>query len=216
MNDGQHRLPAVVWDMGGIIYRYFTEVLLEEAADRGWPLQRIPFGPTGARPDDDYEAMSQGRIDEHDYLDVVHARLASLGIDVHIPSEIDWAQQARPTAIALLAALREAGHPQALLTNDATKWLGERWWETWAPARHFDAIVDVAQVGVRKPAPEPYRAGARRLGLAERDCLFVDDMVVNCRGAEAVGMRSHHVDIREPDASLQRLAERLQVDVAVG
>ncbi len=202
---------GAVWDLGGIIYRYFTEVLLDEAPARGWSLDGIPFGPTGRLPDPEYERMNDGQIDEPAYLDIVHGRLAAHGIDVHIPSEIDWPQQTRPAAIELLAALQTAGRPQALLTNDATSWLGERWWETWAPARYFDAIVDVATLGVRKPAPEPYLAGAERLGLPPQRCIFVDDMRVNCRGAEAVGMASHHVDVRDAEHSLSQLAERLGI-----
>ena len=209
-----HARPGVIWDLGGIIYRYFTEVLLAEAPTRGWALDGIPFGPTGRLPDPEYERMSDGHIDEHAYLDIVHARLATQGIDVHIPSEIDWPRQTRPEAIRLLAALQAADHPQALLTNDATRWLGQRWWETWAPAGYFDAIVDVATLGVRKPAPEPYRAGADRLGLQPHECLFVDDMRVNCRGAEAVGMASHHVDVAAPEHSLAQLADRLGVELA--
>lgn len=206
-------LPAIVWDMGGILYRYFTEVLLEWAPQRGWQIDDVALGPTSAVADPDYAAMMAGRIDEHEYLEIVRARLLRAGVDIDPTAVIDWPQQERRTAWHVISTAHRAGHPQALLTNDASKWLGERWWETWEPASWFDQLVDVTTIGVRKPAPEPYLAAASALELRPQDCLFVDDMVVNCQGAEAVGMASHHVDIREPDAALARLAERLGLDL---
>ncbi len=216
MSTGTSRpLPAVVWDMGGIMYRYFTEVVADLAAARGWPLDGVPLGPTGTSPDAAYEAMTQGRIDEPTYLEIVTERLRDIGVEVDLREEIHWPDQTRPRTWEVIAAVAAARHPQALLTNDATAWLGHGWWNSWEPAGWFDELVDVATVGVRKPAPEPYLAAADALGLPTSDCLFVDDMVVNCRGAEAVGMASHHVDIREADASLQRLARRLGLDQAL-
>jgi putative hydrolase of the HAD superfamily len=206
-------LPAVVWDMGGIMYRYFTEILLERAAVEGWDLAALPLGPTGRLPDPDYEAMDAGRIDESDYLGVVRRRLATAGIDLDPVTAIDWSTQYRPAAWRVIDAVRDAGHPQALLTNDATKWLGERWWDTWPGTGRFDVIIDVAELGVRKPAPEPYLAAAEAMGLAPGDCIFVDDLTVNCDGAEAVGMGSQRLDIRDPIASLDRLTSRIGVDV---
>lgn len=209
MTDAAAREPAVIWDMGGIIYRYFTEVLLDMAVAEGWDLAGVPLGPTGPVPDPDYEAMNQGRIDEPTYLAIVEERLRKAGVEIDVANAIDWTAQTRPWTWELVAAIDRAGHAQALLTNDATKWLGARWWETWDGREWFAAVVDVATIGVRKPAPEPYLASAEALALAPSSCLFVDDMVVNCAGAEAVGMQSHHVDIRTPEAALERLAERL-------
>jgi putative hydrolase of the HAD superfamily len=203
------RLPAVVWDMGGILYRYFTEVLVDWAPERGWDLTGIALGPTGPVEDPDYAEQMAGAIDEHTYLDRVRARLLAAGIDVDPTTAIHWPAQSRPATWRVVEAVHRAGHPQALLTNDASKWLGPSWWETWEPASWFDALVDVTTIGVRKPAPEPYLAAAAVLGLDPGDCVFVDDMVVNCAGAEAVGMGSVHLDIRDPQAAMDELAGRL-------
>jgi putative hydrolase of the HAD superfamily len=67
----------------------------------------------------------------------------------------------------------------------------------------------VVTVGPRKPSPEPYLAIADALGVPPEECLFVDDLPVNCRGAEAVGMRSHLFDITNPESSLNRLLDVL-------
>lgn len=201
-------LPALVWDMGGILYRYFTEVLVDMASAGQWP--DLVLGPT-VGVDEDYERMTMGEIDEHDYLAIVRQRLAAVGVDVDPVTSIDWPAQQRAVAWDVVTGAASQGRHQAVLTNDATKWLGEGWWETWHGAGHFAALVDVRRVGVRKPAPEPYLAAAEALGLEPTKCLFIDDMVVNCKGAEAVGMASHHVDIRHADDDLRALRDRLGI-----
>ena len=205
--------PALIWDMGGILYHYFTEVLLEMAPARGWELAGVPLGPTGEVADPAYERMLHGEIDEHDYLEEVRARLRAAGIDVDPVAAIDWHAHERRAAWEVVAAAHAAGHPQAVLTNDATRWLGERWWETWEPADWFDRMIDVATLGERKPAAGPYLAAARALDLPPGKCLFIDDLPVNCAGAEEVGMASQLLDVRDPQGSLDQLAKRLGLAV---
>ena len=54
-------------------------------------------------------------------------------------------------------------------------------------------------------------AAAERLGLSPTACLFVDDMHVNCDGAEAVGMQSHWFDITDSQNAVTGLLERLEL-----
>lgn len=203
------RLPHLVWDMGGIMYRYFTEVLLDVGAAQGWPLEALALGPTGRRPDPDYRRLLEGEIDEPEYLRVVVARLREHGIGFDPVRDIAWAENRRDAAWSAIAEIHAAGHRQAVLTNDASRWLGAGWREAWEPARWFDAMVDVVDVGVRKPAPEPYLAAAASLGVPPGKCLFIDDLPVNCRGAEAVGMAGMWFDVTDPEGSLGRLRERV-------
>lgn len=211
MSGSPRALPAVVWDMGGVMYRYFTEVLLDDAAARGVDLDVTPLGPTGPVVDVDYALMDAGEIDEGEYLARVRRRLAATGVAVDPVAAIDWSRQRRTVTWNLIEAIHDSSRPQGMLTNDASKWLGERWWETWPGIHLFDAVIDVVQLGVRKPAPGPYLAAAEALELPPEACLFVDDLRVNCEGAQAVGMASHHVDIRDPEGAIASLAARLGV-----
>ncbi len=155
--------------------------------------------------------MLDGEIDEPDYVAVVVDRLAAEGIEFDPPRDLRWDGHLRPETIATIDRLAGAGHSQAVLTNDASRWLGDGWWTTWEHADRFGAMIDVKTLGVRKPAPEPYLAAAAELRFAPSECLFVDDLPVNCRGAEAVGMRSHLFDITRPTDSLSSLEHRLGV-----
>lgn len=202
-------IEAVVWDMGGIFRRYFTEVLVDVGRDRGWPVHRMALGPTGEVPDPDYAAMDAGLVPEREYLGRVLARFADEDIDYDPRYDPDWESEDRPEVWALVRDLAASPLRQAVLTNDATAWLGERWWETWPPRSLFDAVVDVETIGVRKPAPEAFRHVLDVLGVQPSAAIFVDDMHVNCSGAEEVGMHSHWFDVRDPQRSVTALRERI-------
>lgn len=202
-------LPHVVWDMGGVMYRYWTELTLDVGGELGWPIHRIPLGPTGAIPDPDYERLAIGEIDESGYVPIVVARLAELGIKLDPQSDLRWQGQERPRTWETIGKIYAAGHRQMILTNDASRWLGAGWSTTWEHAAWFEAMIDAVNLDERKPHPRPYIAAAEALGVPAADCLFVDDLPVNCAGAETVGMKSHLFSITDPEGSMIRLEEQL-------
>lgn len=79
--------------------------------------------------------------------------------------------------------VRAAGLQTALLSNS---WGAEYPREGWDEL--FDAVVISGEVGLRKPEPGIYLLCARQLGLEPAQCVFVDDLSPNVRGAVAVGM----------------------------
>ncbi|HEX2072048.1 MAG TPA: HAD family phosphatase [Thermoleophilaceae bacterium] len=92
--------------------------------------------------------------------------------------------------IDLLADLRDRGLRTALLTNNVREW--EARWRAMLPEidEIFEVVVDSAFVGMRKPEPGIYHLTIERLGggLRPEDCIFVDDLAVNCDAARDLGM----------------------------
>jgi FMN phosphatase YigB (HAD superfamily) len=56
-----------------------------------------------------------------------------------------------------------------------------------AVAALFDVLVLGPAVGVHKPDPEVFRRTAALLGLDPQQCVVVDDLARNVRGARAAG-----------------------------
>jgi epoxide hydrolase-like predicted phosphatase len=93
-----------------------------------------------------------------------------------------------PMARAVRKA-KTSGLSTALLSNS---WGNEYPREGWEEM--FDVVVISGEVGMRKPEPEIFRLTAQRLGLPPSQCVFVDDLMPNVRGAVEVGMVGvHHV-----------------------
>jgi putative hydrolase of the HAD superfamily len=93
--------------------------------------------------------------------------------------------------IELMRELKASGLTMALLTNNVREW--EPLWRSMLPIDEiFEAVVDSAFVGCRKPEARIYELTLERIGMQAGDCLFIDDIGTNCEGAEAVGMKAIH------------------------
>jgi putative hydrolase of the HAD superfamily len=104
-----------------------------------------------------------------------------------------------PEMIELVADLRGRGLRTALLTNNVREW--ESRWRAKLPELDeiFEVVVDSAFVGMRKPEPEIYHLTVERLGggLRAEDCLFIDDMAINCDAARDLGMAAVQFETTE-------------------
>ncbi len=104
-----------------------------------------------------------------------------------------------PPMIDYMAELRGRGLRMALLTNNVREW--EPLWRAKLPELDeiFELVVDSAFVGMRKPERRIYELTLERLGdgLHAEECLFVDDLELNCEGARALGMTAVRFDNSE-------------------
>jgi epoxide hydrolase-like predicted phosphatase len=110
--------------------------------------------------------------------------------------------------MAMLAAVRNAraaGIRTGLISNS---W-GTRRYDRAMLEELFDGVVISGEEGIRKPAPEMYRLGAERAGVAPEACVYVDDLPFNLPPAEELGMATiHHVDTAATIAEMERLLDR--------
>jgi HAD superfamily hydrolase (TIGR01509 family) len=123
------------------------------------------------------------------------------GLTRSVMEQIRVAVPWRPGAMELLAELRAAGIPTALVTMSLRS-LAELVVESMSfPA--FDAIVSGDDVTHAKPHPEPYLRGAELLGVAIADCVALEDSEPGLASAVASGAVSigvpHMVPIPESD-----------------
>jgi putative hydrolase of the HAD superfamily len=79
--------------------------------------------------------------------------------------------------------MRGHGVRTALLSNSwGMDYPREEWDEI------FDATVISGEIGMRKPEPAIYRYAAEQLEVEPAQCVFVDDLGTNVKGAVGVGM----------------------------
>jgi putative hydrolase of the HAD superfamily len=186
---------AVICDFGGVLttplfhaFAAYQEEVGVPFEDMGRAIQAIAE-ETGRHPL--YE-LEKGRISEGEFIRSIEERLG-----VHLrgmrETYFDHLDPNEPM-IELMRGLRGRGLRMALLTNNVREW--EPHWRAKLPDvdEIFEVIVDSAFVGMRKPEPEIYELTLARLdgGLAAGDCLFVDDVEVNCETARSLGMHTVH------------------------
>jgi epoxide hydrolase-like predicted phosphatase len=204
---------AVISDFGGVLttpliesflaYQRETGIALE---DLGAAMGRLMEQDEGRHP---LFELEKGHMTEDEFtrrLGVELGRELSNMRDTYF----DHLHPNEPM-IAYLRGLRADGLRMALLTNNVREW--EPLWRAKLPdvEELFEVIVDSAFVGMRKPEAEIYELTLSRLGdgLRFEDCLFLDDIEVNCEAARELGMTAvRFVDndqaIAELEAALGR------------
>ena len=109
--------------------------------------------------------------------------------------------RAAPGMLGVLRNARRQGLRTALLSNS---WGADYDRDGWEEL--FDSVVISGEVGLRKPEPEIFLLTARRLGVEPEQCVFVDDLAINVRGATKVGMVGvHHTSVEATVEELEIL-----------
>ncbi|MFI2201361.1 HAD-IA family hydrolase [Streptomyces sp. NPDC020192] len=171
-------LQAVLFDMDGTLVD--TERLWWEAVEQvaGRPLTEAD------QPD------VLGRAVEHTaaWLGTATGRSAEdLAADLHreFADRVRTGTVPRPGALELLDALAAAGVPTALVTA-SPRAVAEVVLDALGAGR-FAASVTADDTARTKPAPDPYLAACRALGVDPAGCVAVEDTETGVASAEAAG-----------------------------
>jgi putative hydrolase of the HAD superfamily len=195
------RLHALIVDFGGVLTSPLQDSLAAwcradgvDAADfraviREW--LATPAGEDGV--DNPVHALERGELPALEFQRTLAARLRTVdGAAVNPEGLLDRMFAGFAPAPAMVEAVRlakSAGRSTALLSNS---WGNDYPRQGWSEL--FDAVVISSEVNLRKPDADIYLLTAQRLGVGPEQCVFVDDLEPNVRGAEAVGMVGvHHV-----------------------
>ena len=103
------------------------------------------------------------------------------GVVARVSASVPW----RPGAVELLAQLRAAGTPCALVTMSYQRFVAPVL--AALPPGTFATVVTGDTVTVGKPHPEPYLRAAAELGVRTQDCLAIEDSNTGATSAEAAG-----------------------------
>ena len=119
---------------------------------------------------------------------------------------------AYPDAAETLAALREAGHRTAILSNGTPAMLDTA--VNASGLTGFEDVLSVEEVGVFKPSPKVYRLVPERLGVPKEDTVFVSSNGWDAAGAAAFGFLAVWVNRRrEPVERVLGQPERVLSDL---
>ncbi len=210
---------ALILDFGGVISRtlFETHAITEQALalPAGSLTWRGPFDPAG---DPLWVAMQNNELTERDYWAQRTREVGALvGQDWTEMSEFVMAARGadpqaviRPEALAALDAAEAMGARMAILSNELDLFYGAQFRQKLPFMRRFDVVVDATYTHILKPDARAYHSCAKALGLAPKDCVFVDDQLRNIQGAEAVGMLTVLFDVQQPQQCFQQAIDLLK------
>ncbi|KAI0705830.1 HAD-like protein [Cytidiella melzeri] len=102
----------------------------------------------------------------------------------------------------------------ALNLKEEIRWLG---WEKGAVPPQlramFDDFCDSSEQGMRKPEHRFYLLACERNNIAPHEAVFLDDLGINLKAAQKLGMETIHVPIGGSLGALKKLEEKLGIDL---
>jgi putative hydrolase of the HAD superfamily len=186
-------IRALISDFGGVLTTPLAAGFLAYQEEAPISLEDLGRGMQAAAEvhgEHPLHSLERGEISEqefarrlgehlHDGFDL--ARLRELYFELIDPNQ---------RMIDFIGEQRRRGLRTALLTYNVREW--EPLWRAMLPELDeiFEIVVDSAFVGMRKPEPGIYELTVERLGggLTVEECLFVDDIELNCEAARELGM----------------------------
>jgi putative hydrolase of the HAD superfamily len=189
-------IEAVISDFGGVLTSPLIDTFKAFEESSGVSLESLGTAMAAIaleRGGNPLFELETGRMTEAEFLGSLGATLS-----VQLEREIRltgfgerYFEHLEPNhaMIEFMQELRGEGYKLAICTNNVREW--EPLWRAMLPVSElFDIVVDSAFVGARKPDPEIYELTLERLGVAAPAALLIDDIELNCKAAEELGIRS--------------------------
>ena len=187
---------TVIFDFGGVITSSPFEAFNRMEAQRGLPKDFVR-SVNARNPDDNAWAKferAECSATEFDALFAAEAR--ALGHELDGASVIGClAGDIRPDMVAALDDLKSRGFALGCITNNVPSGKGagmavsdEKAAAISAIMDRFDHVLESSKVGVRKPDPRIYAMMCEALAVAPSQCIYLDDLGINCKPAAAMGM----------------------------
>ena len=187
---------TVIFDFGGVITSSPFEAFNRMEAKNGLPKDFVR-SVNARNPDDNAWAKferAECSAAEFDTLFAAEAR--ALGHELDGASVIACLSgDIRPDMVAALDMLKSKGFGLGCITNNVPSGKGagmamsdEKAAAISAVMDRFDHIIESSKARVRKPDPCIYAMMCAALEVKPSQCIYLDDLGINCKPAAAMGM----------------------------
>jgi putative hydrolase of the HAD superfamily len=189
---------AVIFDFGGVITASPFEAFNRLEAERGLPRDFVR-SVNAANPDDNaWARFERSEIDAAAFDALFAAEAEALGHALDGAAVLAvLSGSLRPAMVAALDRLAAAGYRLACITNNVRAGHGagmsrsanrmDVYEQVFA---RFEHVIESSKAGVRKPDPRIYQMMCEHLGLEPAQCIYLDDLGVNCKPAAQLGMHA--------------------------
>jgi putative hydrolase of the HAD superfamily len=203
---------AVIFDFGGVITSSPFEAFNRLEAERGLPRDFVRRINT-INPDTNAWALfERAEIDAARFDELFATEARAQGHELEGSAVLAvLAGAVRPAMVVALDRLKAAGYRLGCITNNVPTGhgagmarSGDRADEMEQIFARFEHVIESSKAGVRKPDPRIYMMMCDHLGLAPAQCIYLDDLGINCKPAAALGM--HAIKVTSGEQALAELS----------
>mgnify|MGYP001551391593 FL=1 len=212
---------TVIFDFGGVITASPFEAFNRLEEERGLPrdfVRRV----NSADPDNNaWAKFERAEIDAGAFDTLFAEEARALGHELEGEAVLAViAGAVRPAMVAALDTLKDRGFTIACITNNVPG--GKMGVRGAGMTRSEEAAIEVADImarfahviesskaGVRKPDPRIYLMMCEKLGVEPAECIYLDDLGINCKPASQLGM--HAIKVTSGEQALADLSAALEM-----
>ena len=193
---------AVLFDLGGVVVGSPLAAIARYEIDRALPagfVNRVVVtsGASGA-----WARLERGELTLDAFYPAFEADCDAAGCRIsarELMRLVAESTEPRPAMLQAIRRIRGRGLLTAAVTNN---WITEDG-EAGVLRPYFDAFVESARTGLRKPDPRIFELACAALVITPRQAVLLDDIGANLKSARALGMTT--IKVVEPGAALAEL-----------
>jgi putative hydrolase of the HAD superfamily len=206
---------TVIFDFGGVITTSPFEAFNRMEAKRGLPKDFVRSVNTRNPNDNAWAKFERAECNIAEFDALFTAEAQALGQKLDGASVIACLSgDIRPAMVAALDLLKSKGFALGCITNNVPSGKGagmagsdEKAAAICAVMERFDHIIESSKAGVRKPDPRIYAMMCAALAVQPSQCIYLDDLGINCKPAAFMGMAA--IKVTSGDQALHDLGALL-------
>ncbi len=187
---------TIIFDFGGVITSSPFEAFNRLEDERGFP-KNFTRNVNTHNPDANaWAQFERAEIDAAQFDQLFGEESRAMGH--HLPGALVLAclsGDVRPAMVAAMDQLKARGFRLGCITNNMKAGSGPGMAGSSARAdaiadamTRFEHIIESSKAGVRKPDPRIYQMMCEKLGVSPHECIYLDDLGINCKPAATLGM----------------------------
>ncbi|MDO4273012.1 MAG: HAD family phosphatase [Eubacteriales bacterium] len=199
----ERSIENIIFDVGQVLVKYDWETFLKGFGFEEEKYEKIADAVFRSPI---WDERDKGLLEEEDYVRRFVESAPEYEADIRevlrrSPETISAADYAE----TWVKYLKNKGYHLYILSNYSNYML-ERNRPQMSFLKYADGAVFSCQVGQIKPEPDIYRTLLDRFSLKADKCVFVDDRLENCKGAEKLGIHAVQFhDFKQAAAELEKL-----------
>ena len=216
---GERRFEAVIFDFGGVITSSPFEAFNRLEEERGLPTDFIRSVNAANPHDNAWARFERAEIDARHFDLLFEAEAEALGHPLEGRAVLAVLSGAiRAEMVTALGQLADAGYRLACITNNVPAGHGagmarsgdahDTYEQVFA---RFEHVIESSKAGVRKPDPRIYTMMCEKLGLEPAQCIYLDDLGINCKPAAQLGMAA--IKVVSGEQALAELSALVGLDL---
>lgn len=165
-------------------------------AERGLPKDFVRRVNSANSDDNAWARFERAEIDASEFDTLFYEEAKIMGHSLEGSAVIACLSgNIRPAMVAALDRLKSEGFKLGCITNNVPTGHGASMASSKDTAMvmadilaRFDHVLESSKIGIRKPDPRIYLMMCKALGADPSECIYLDDLGINCKPAAMLGM----------------------------